>query len=386
MLAELRVTNLGVIEDQTVLLGPGLTAVTGETGAGKTLLVDAISLLVGGPGDPSLVAPGAAEARVDGRFEIPGTDGEEGTEAILTRVVPASGRSRAYLDGRMVSLAQLQELGRRLVDIHGQHAHQSLLAPAAQRRALDGAARIDRAEVETWRRKVRELEQSRAELGGDPHERARQIDLLTYQLREMESAGLDDAEEDRRLQEEEELLSDASGLVEAAAAVWQGLAADDGIAERLGPLVAATSTRRPLQDLHGRLAALQDELSDVAASARRMSESVEDDPERLAAIGERRRVLTELRRKYGGTLAEVMAYREKVRVRIDELASHDRRAAQVEADLERAGKELAAAYERLWDARRAAAPGLASKVETELQALAMPRARFGMEIGPDPAS
>jgi DNA repair protein RecN (Recombination protein N) len=420
VLVELRVVNLGVIEDQTILLGPGLTAVTGETGAGKTLLVDAISLLTGGSADSNLVAPGATEARIEGRFEVDpssanggGSEGSangggpegsangggpeasgagrssgedlDGSEVILTRVLPASGRSRCYINGRMVAAAELAGLGRSLVDIHGQHAHQSLLSPAAQRRALDAAFGIDTSAVDARRRVIRELTQDQAELGGDPRERARQTDLLSYQLREIEAAAVDDPDEDEALVREEELLGDAAGLVDAAASVYEALAGDDGAGDRVGRAVAAAANRGPLEDLHRRLIDLQEELSDVAASARNLAESVEDDPARLAAVGERRRILTELRRKYGGTLSEVMAYRDELVARLAEISSHEQRAADIEAALDRAYRQLRAAQEDVWSARQAAGPKLAQAVEAELHELAMPKARFEVEIGPDPA-
>ena len=401
MLVELRVVNLGVIEDQSIVLGPGLTAVTGETGAGKTLLVDAISLLIGGPTDSNLVAPGAKEARIEGRFELEGAGGADGggegdavadrdrsaldgAEVILTRVVPASGRSRAYVNGRMVAAAELAELGRALVDIHGQHAHQSLLSAAAQRRSLDAAFGIDTSPVESGRRAIRDLTQARAELGGDPRERARQTDLLTYQLREIQAAGVENPDEDEELVREEELLGDAAGLVEAAGTVHDVLAGDDGAGDRVGSAVAAAANRGPLAELHSRLVGVQEELTDIAAEARSLAESVEDDPGRLAAVSERRRVLTELRRKYGGTLAEVIAYRDELQGRIAELASHDQRAADLEAALDRANRELRAAQEAVWSARQAAGPKLAQAVEAELHELAMPKARFEVEVGPDP--
>src|SRR4051812_41778884 len=131
MLTELRVRDLGVIADLTLVLGPGMTALTGETGAGKTLLVEAIALLLGGRADPALVRAGAPEAWVEGRFVV------DEREVVLARAVPAVGRSRAYVDGRLATAATLAETGAGLVDLHGQHAHQSLGAPATQRAALD---------------------------------------------------------------------------------------------------------------------------------------------------------------------------------------------------------------------------------------------------------
>src|SRR5437899_2134525 len=134
MLHELAVADLGVIDDARLLLGPGMTALTGETGAGKTMIVGAIDLLMGGRADSVMVRPGAAEATVEGRFEL------DGDEVVLTRVVPAEGRSRAYVNGRMATASVLAEWGSRLVDLHGQHAHQSLLSGAAQRETLDAFA------------------------------------------------------------------------------------------------------------------------------------------------------------------------------------------------------------------------------------------------------
>src|SRR3982751_1696835 len=130
MLTELRVTDLGVIADLSLVLGPGMTALTGETGAGKTLVVTAVELLVGGRADASMVRPGAAEARIEGRFVEP-----HGTEVVLSRVVPADGRSRAYVDGRLAPVSALAERGGALVDLHGQSAHQALLGTSAQRAA-----------------------------------------------------------------------------------------------------------------------------------------------------------------------------------------------------------------------------------------------------------
>lgn len=379
MLVELHVSNLGVIEEQKLLFGSGLTALSGETGAGKTLLIDAIALLTGAPADPSLVRPGAAQAVVEGRFEV----GEQ--ELVVCRVVPASGRSRCYLDGAMVPLARLGELSATLVDIHGQHAHQSLLAPAAQRRTLDWAAKIDVGEVEAARRRVAALRQAQAELGGDPQSRARQLDLLRHQLRDITSAAVEDPDEDTRLQEEEEVLSDAAGLTDAAMRAWQALTADDGAVDRMGAAVAAASGRRTLGPLRDRIAALQEEASELAGVARSLAESIEADPGRLAEIGERRRALSDLRHKYGGTLEEVIAYRDDLAAQVAGLADFERMAAEVTADLAAAEADLVGALSDLRAARLASASPFAELVEAELHKLAMPRARFAVAVGEDPA-
>ena len=211
MLLELRVENLGIIVELQVTLGAGLTVITGETGAGKTLIVDALDLLCGGRADPQLVREGAAEARVEGRFE----DGTE--EVVLARVVPADGRSRGYVNGRLATVAELAECGRRLVDLHGQQAHQSLLAPVEQRALLDrfaGAkAQAALVQLRAARAEARRFAEELASLGGDERSRAREVDLLRYQVAEIDAAGIAGPGEDERLLAEEELLADRKSVV-----------------------------------------------------------------------------------------------------------------------------------------------------------------------------
>src|SRR5664279_3119149 len=164
-----------------VLVEGGLTAITGETGAGKTLVVGALELLAGTRADTSSVRPGAAEARVEGRFEDPLT----GEEVVVARVVPAEGRSRAYIDGRLATVSELADLGARLIDLHGQHAHQSLLAPSMQRAVLDtfaGPPALEaRADYQAARIELRAIETAMQGLGGDERARAREISLLEFQ-------------------------------------------------------------------------------------------------------------------------------------------------------------------------------------------------------------
>ena len=163
MLQELRIENLGVIEQVNLVLEGGLIALTGETGAGKTMVVEAISLLVGERADTTVIRTGAAEATVEGRFVV----GDE--ELIITRVVPADGRSRAYINGRLATVAQLAEVGSRLVDLHGQHAHQSLLGAAEQRAAVDAFGGIDLTALEAARHRVTEIDATLATLGPTRH-------------------------------------------------------------------------------------------------------------------------------------------------------------------------------------------------------------------------
>ena len=212
MLSELVVTDLGVVSELAVVIGPGMTALTGETGAGKTLVVEAIDLLVGGRADGGLVRHGADEAIVEGRFEV-GDD-----DVVLRRVVPREGRSRAYVNGRLATVGELADWGRRLVDLHGQHQHQSLLAAAVQRSALDHFAGIDLEPLIAARKALAALEEQLAALGGDDRERARELDLLRFQLEEIDAAAITDVDEDDRLDAEEDLLGDALQHREAAAA------------------------------------------------------------------------------------------------------------------------------------------------------------------------
>jgi DNA repair protein RecN (Recombination protein N) len=376
MLTELRVENLGIISELQVTLGPGLTAITGETGAGKTLLVDALSLLCGGRADPQMVRDGAPEARVEGRF----VNGDE--EVVVARVIPADGRSRCYLNGRLATVGELGERGRDLVDLHGQHAHQSLLAPAEQRALLDryaGAKALKALDaVRAARAEVRTITEQLGALGGDEQARAREIDLLRYQVAEIDAAGIADAGEDARLATEVDRLADADAHRDALAQAYDALEGPG--AEGLGTAVAALTGREPFEGLAARLRGLQAEVQEAAHDVRLEVESVVVDPERLAEVQTRRATLLEMKRKYGPELADVVAFGTTARTRLDELEQHDTRAAALEqarADQVAAAQEAAAA---LTKARKAAAPKLADAVTAHLRDLAMPNATFSIDI------
>ncbi len=376
MLTELHIENLGVIERVELTFGAGLTAVTGETGAGKTMLVEAIELLVGGRADSSMVRHGTHEARIDGRFVT-----ADGLERVLTRVIPAEGRSRAYLDGRLATVASLGEVAADIVDLHGQHAHQSLLSAATQRSALDDFGDIDLDELRAARGRLTEIDAELAALGGDERARAREIDLLRFQVGELDTADVVDPDEDDLLDTEESLLADATAHREAAGAAVAFLADDGGARDALAAALGAIEARAPFEGQASRLRDLLAELDDLSAEIRSDGESIDEAPERLAAIRERRQLLKNLRRKYGDDLASVMAFHAEVADRLRELEHFDQRAGELDEQRQSALAAERRAAEAVGRRRREVGPQLAAAVEVELRRLAMPHAAIGVEVG-----
>jgi DNA repair protein RecN (Recombination protein N) len=381
MLLELSVRDLGVIDEVAIVLGDGMTALTGETGAGKTLVVQAIDLLTGGRADPVLVRPGAEEACVEGRFLD-----AAGDEVLLRRVVPASGRSRAYIDGHMATATALADVGRDLVDLHGQHAHQSLLAAAVQRSALDRYGAVDLAPLREARRHAAELADRLRSLGGDERARRHEIDLLRFQLAEIAAVHLDDLDEEARLEELEDGLAEAVSYREAAAEAHAVLADDDGVADQVGHVVARLAGRRPFAAVEGRLRSVAADLDDIAAELRSAEDRIVDDPERLAEVRARRQLIRDLCRKYGDDIGAVIAFADEAATRLGELERHDVLAAELEEAMVAADQAVVEAAEVVAATRRRAAPRLAADVVALLPELALPRARLDVAVdGADPA-
>lgn len=376
MLVELSVENLGVIEHATVDLAAGFTALTGETGAGKTMLVEAIGLVVGRRADGDVIRAGCDEARVDARFVD-----EDGTEVILSRVVQRGGKSRAYVNGRMATVATLAEAGAELLDIHGQHAHQRLLGAAAQRAALDAHAGIDLSDLRDARDRVAECEAALAAMGGDEKSRAREIDLLRFQCAEIEGAALADDDEDESLDREESLLADVVRTREHLWAAIESITGESGAGSALGGALRGLRAVEGLAPLADRLAGVVAELDDLAADLRSRAEGAEEDPERLAAIRERRQLLRDLRRKYGDSLADVRGFGAEARSRLDQLEGWAERTRILETERHRAHERLLRCQRLVGDQRRKAAPALAGAVQERLKALAMPHARVQVSVG-----
>jgi DNA repair protein RecN (Recombination protein N) len=375
MLIELHIEDLGVISSLDLVVGSGLTVFTGETGAGKTMLVEAISLLVGGRADATMVRSGATEARVEGRF----ADGDD--EIVLVRVIPVDGRSRAYVNGRLATVSTLAEHGVRLVDIHGQHAHQSLLNVAAQRAALDRFAEVDLEPLRSARARLTEIDAALAALGGDVRTRAREIDLLRFQLDELDAASITGPAEDEDLERREDVLSGAQAHREASATAAEALTSDSGALDAVQSAIAALGTKGPFRDLVVRLRSVAVEIDDVADEIRRIADGIDDDPMKLAEITERRQLLRNLRRKYGETLGEVLEFQQRSRARLDELEGYDQAVARLEHEREGAFRDERRAASGVGARRRSATDRLGRAVQSGLRELAMPRAEVVVQVG-----
>jgi len=385
MLAELSVRDLGVIEDLRLVIGPGMTALTGETGAGKTLVVQAIQLLTGGRADSSLVRAGATEAVVEGRFVL-GDD----EEIIVCRIIPADGRSRAYIDGRMANAAALGDAGRRLIDLHGQHTHQSLLSTSVQRRALDQHGKVDLTPLLEARQALDEVMRRLDGLGGDARARAHELDLLRYQVAEIATAAVASETEDADLESQQDVLSNAQAYIEAASNARSALTADGGALDTVGSALAALSglsgNHAAFQPLIERLRSAQADLEDIGAAVRDVGDSIDNDPAQLETLRQRHQMLRELIRKYGDTLGDVIAFGFEAGQRVDQLERHDELAAELEIEVDTARRKVAHAAKHVAEGRRRAAVPLAKAVSSLLPELAMPRARLHVEVrGDDPA-
>ncbi len=378
VLTELHIENLGVIERLELTLSAGLTALTGETGAGKTMLVEAIELLVGGRANNAMVRQGAAEARVDGRFVA-----ADGTETILSRVIPAEGRSRAYVNGRLATATLLAESAANSVDLHGQHAHQDLLSISAQRAALDEYGKVDLDPLRSVRGRLAEIDAASATLGGDARARAREIDLLRHQIAELDAANVVEAREDLLLDAEESLLADAVAHREAGVTAYALLADDDGARDFLAQALLSLDGRRPFTSVSEGLRGLLAEVDDLIAEVRDISESIDESPDRLAELRERRQLMNDLQRKYGDGLSAVMAFHAEAEDRLRQLESFDERSAVLDAQRQSFLAEERAVAEAVGRARRAAAPKLASAVQKRLRTLAMPNAAVAVEVDGD---
>ncbi|MDQ6836290.1 MAG: DNA repair protein RecN [Actinomycetota bacterium] len=402
MLYELRVENLLLMERAELRLAPGLNMLTGETGAGKTLLAHALDLLLGGRARRGIVRPGAAEAYVEGVFALPPElVGSErlptgAQEIVLARRVWPDGRTRAYVCGRSATLADLQELGGSLLSFYGQHEHRKLMLHAAQLDVLDAFSGPRQSELregvsaayEAVRERRQALEQLRERAGA----RERELDLLGFELQEIESAA-PSVEEEVELTGQRERLRHLEALRGAAAAGAEAIAPEggSGVSELLA---AATQQLEQVGEIEPRLggvaqrlAALRYEAEDVGGELRAYLAGLEDGEggaDHLEALEERLTVFARLQRKYGAGLEDVLAHAEQCRARQSELEHAEEALEAGEGELAAARAELDALAAQLSAVRQQAAPKLARAVRKRLVELAMAEARFEIELSARP--
>ena len=394
MLEELRVENLLLIERAELRLGPGLNVLTGETGAGKTVLAHALDLLLGGKPRAGIVRPGASEAYVEGAFDLP--DGlraslgdllaDDADELVLARRVSAEGRTRAYVNGRSATAADLRDIGGAMLSFYGQHEHRRLTLASSQLAILDGfcgpeqAARREAfAGVYARERLLREQLEALRERAGA---RDRELDLLEWELEEIDAAAPSEAEE-AGLVAERERLRNLEGLRLAAAGGIEALAPDSGEGGATAALAGAAHALEAIRGVDAELDALADrmatlvvEADDLAGELRRYGEGVDAPPGRLDEVEERLALFDKLKRKHGGTIAAVLDHAEACRARRDELAGAEEAAEAATAELEAVRAELRERAAELRAARETAAAGLADAVVGVLGELAMDGASF----------
>jgi DNA repair protein RecN (Recombination protein N) len=404
MLCELNVENLLLIERAQLRLAPGLNVLTGETGAGKTVLAHALDLLLGGRARPGIVRPGASEAYVEGVFELSEDLREElgeriprdTREIVLARRIDADGRrTRAYLNGRAATVTELRDFGGRLVSFYGQHEHRKLTLAGAQLRILDGLCGPDQSErlrecAEAYRESARlrtELERLR-ELSDA---RERELDLLDHELSEIDATAPDEAEHERMLLARERLRR-LDALCAAAGHGAQGLAPDSAEDPGAVALLAAVTERLDgvagvdpdLDALAERLRAIAVESEDLATELRDYGERLAGEDGSLEALEQRLAATERLVRKHGGSIADVLAYAARARVRREELNGAEVALAQTGERLEDARAELDRQVAGLRRARELAAPRLAGAVREQLAALAMADAEFEVVLAERP--
>ena len=399
MLVELNIQNIAIIDRLRVAFEPGMNALTGETGAGKSIIIDALGAVVGGRTSPDMLRSGEDRARIEAVFDLTGrTDpaiiallDEAGIEhaddtLILSRDIHANGRSVARVNGQTVTVSLLGRIGERLVDIHGQSAHLSLLRPATHLDFLDAYAGLmtRRSELGTLVARVREIRAQRTALERDDRELARRTDLLRFQVEEISAANLEPNEEEE-LRADRQRLGNAAKLQTIADAAYhilreetppRGASLLEGLREVARNLSELAKLDPTLAEAESEVDEMVYLLDDVAATVRSYRDTIEDNPARLAEVEERLVTIRDLQRKYGRTIEEVLAFGESAAQELASLEGGEERVALLrseEADLLR---RIGALAGKLSQARQRAATKLGKAVEQEITHLAMGRTRF----------
>ena len=398
MLSLLHIENIALIQSADIRFEPGFNVLTGETGAGKSIVIDSIGAVLGERTSRELIRTGAKSALVTAVFtQVPPLPwleengfptGEE--ELLLQRELQGDGRNVCRIDGKLVTVAQLRELGRQLLNIHGQHDGQQLLDPASHLGYLDqfGWCQPLLESYQEAYRKWHDIRREMDKLQMDEAERSRRVDTLNYQIQELERAQLK-AGEDEELSARRTLLRSAGRLMEAVQSAEFALSGDedrDGacslIAQAEGEVQGVSSISPELGELSEKLTALRCAADDAADTLRDLSRSFDFSPGELDQVEERLDLLYRLRKKYGPTVEDMLSYLERCRKELDQIQYADDTLARLEKDLKKAQKEAARRGEVLSQARREAAGALQARVQEELRQLDMPKVQFQTEFTP----
>jgi DNA repair protein RecN (Recombination protein N) len=403
MLEVLRISNYALIESLEVEFSPGLTVITGETGAGKSILLGAFRTLLGGRSTAEMVRSGATRAGIEGFFGglspavrhwleengYASDDPEEAGTLILRRDLLAGGTSRNFINSRSANVSQLRELGMLLVDMHGQNEHSRLYAPAAQLQLLDSFGNYD-SDLANYQSAYISWKAARLRfdsLSSDQGDAQRRRDFLEFQVQEIERAELQ-AAEDTELENERKRLANAERLREICAGVRDRLYENDenpaatqvGQAARMLQELAALDPS--METLASEAEAVRFALEDLSEKVRDYEDKVVGDPERLDEVENRLELIRGLKRKYGGTLDEVIATGEKLAAELNDIVNHDEALATAAADLKLAEENATAAGKKLSAARKKAALDFQKQVETAMRELELPKAVLQIQLSP----
>jgi len=403
LLTELTITDFAIIDELHLRFTPGFNVLTGETGAGKSIIIDAVSLVLGGRADTTLIRSGSDRAQVEGIFRLDdplqtqinpilereGLEVEMSDTLILGREIRATGRNYCRVNGRTVSLSLLEEISQPLVDIHGQSEHLSLLRVRAHQRLLDRFGGLD-AQRTAMAQEVKKLQAVRKELASllrDEQELARRVDQLTYQVEEIETARLKPGEEEELNAERSRLanseqLSQLSG--EAYAALYEGNEEQLSTYDLLGQIVRVLNQLRSidpnLEEQEQLAESLAIQVDELARAVRDYQESIEFSPARLTQVEERLSLIYSLKRKYGNSIQEILAFGERARAELENVSHSEERIEALQEEEEQLRRIIGDMADALSQARREAGERLAAQVEAQLADLNMDGAQFAVDL------
>jgi DNA repair protein RecN (Recombination protein N) len=387
MLRFLRIQHLAVIDSVEVEFDPGLNVLTGETGAGKSMLVEAVGLLLGGRASGDLVRTGEDVAAIEAIFE------NSGEELLVRREITAQGRSRAFINGALATAGALKELSSRLIELHGQHEHQTLLDPSTHLAVLDAFGALEPLLTSTAAAfdAMQAIKDELARVQSVAKDRDARTDLVTFQLGELDRAALKDPAEDASLTALRQILASAERVerlcAESYASLYESddaiLAALGGVWRRVGELSTLDPKFQPYVDARD---GIKSQLEDLAGFLRRYADGIEASPARLQQVEERLALLERLKRKHGPTLADAIARRDALRRELNDLEGGDDRQVALERELATARAGYLTAAQRVSAARRRAAGAFANALVELLRDLAMEQTRFEVRLSDGPAA